>query len=144
MEGLFLTALGPEKVRERIFIPAESHQTELEEATRAVDELSALAGTMTSTTMRSRLTEQLRALDCRIAALETLPTREAGWTSRETDQTYAEAWETLDTEQRRQLLLRAGITISLRLEGRKGLIGELHTPDDVIDRVTQKSPPAGP
>lgn len=117
LEEEFLSQLGREKLRERVFIPAENHQIELEEAIRAIDELTSLLGTITSDTMRSRLTEQMRALDLRVAALEQMPAREAQWEYRETHQTYKDAWDKADTEGRRQLLLRSGITCVAR--GRK-------------------------
>lgn len=136
----FLHELGEHKVCERVFIQAENHQIELEEANRAVDELTALVGTMTSDTLRKRLTEQLRALDFRVSELEKLPTREARWEYRETDKTYREEWETADTEQRRQLLLRSGITARVAVNGKTratpGAVDfELRIPDDVRERL---------
>ena len=118
VEQKFLEDLGDEYVVERVYRPAENHQTALDEAVQAVDELTSLLGTITSDTMRSRLTSQLRALDSRIAELETLPTRESGWEDVPTDRIYRDEWESSDTEQRRQLLLKSGITAKILL--RKG------------------------
>jgi hypothetical protein len=45
-----------------MYVPAESHQIELEAAERAYKELTALVGTTTPGMARSSLTEQLVAL----------------------------------------------------------------------------------
>lgn len=141
VEQTFLEELGADNVRERVFIPAESHQIELEEAMRAVEEITTLAGTMTSTTVRLRLTEQLRALDLRVLQLESLPTSESRWEYRETDETYSDAWDNADTEGKRQLLLKSGITASVWLQGRTrqtpgALHFELRIPEDVRERLS--------
>lgn len=129
----FLRELGDEKRRERVYVQAENHQTELDEAVRAVDELTSLLGTITSTTMRSRVTAQLSALDLAIARLETLPVSEARWDYQESDETYGDAWEQADTEGKRQLLLKSGITATV--------IGfpfrfDLRIPEDLLERVS--------
>ena len=114
----FLESYGPEPVREKIFIQAENHQIELDEAVRAVQEITPLLGTITSATMRKQLLDQLGALDSRIGQLERLPVSEARWEWRELPETYAEAWEKADTEARRQLLLKRGVTATGAVRGR--------------------------
>lgn len=110
VEQGFLWELGDSNRREKVFVPAENHQIELEGARRAVEEITPLLGTMASTTVLSSLTEQLRALDSRIKQLEALPVSESGWKYVDLDETYGQAWSTADTEGRRQLLLKAEIT----------------------------------
>lgn len=139
MEETFLSEVGgiPEQIE--VFVPAESHQNELYEAIRAVDELSTLLGTITSTTMRSRLTEQMRALDSRILVLESLPSSDARWDTQDGDTTYAEAWESSDTDQRRALLLRSGIR---GVFSKPNSVFEFHlrVPENLKARMTQKTP----
>jgi site-specific DNA recombinase len=134
VEQTFLEELGTENVRLKVFIPAENHQIELEEAVRAVEEITPLLGTMASVTMRSRLTEQLSALDRTIQRLESLPTSESRWEYRETAETYQEAWDQADTEGRRQLLLRSGITMAISKIG--AFRFELRVPEDVRERLS--------
>lgn len=142
LELTFIEAVGDDFVTEKVFRQAENHQIELDEAKRAVDELSTLFGTITSDTMRSRLTEQMRALDFRIATLEKLPTRESGWEYRQTDKTYKETWDNADTEQRRQLLLRSGITYRIkRTAGTQTIESHLYVPEEILDLLKQKNPP---
>lgn len=142
LEEAFLYELGDEYVRERVFIPAENHQIELDEAIRAVDEISAVLGTITSDTMRKRLTSQLSALDSKISRLESLPSREAGTILRETDTKYRTVWENSTTEQRRELLLASGITATIkRTAGTQLIEFHLRIPEDIKTLVTQKIPP---
>lgn len=101
----FLEEFGDDHVMERVYRPAEDHQTELEEAVRAVDELSSLLGTITSDTVRSRLTEQLSALDLEIARLEKLPNRPAGWEYKETSSTFNSVWPNSSLEEKRKLVI---------------------------------------
>ena len=42
LQKVFLSEVGDEKVRERVYVPAESHETEMKEAQRAVDEITPL------------------------------------------------------------------------------------------------------
>lgn len=126
VEQKFLWENGHRKVTKRVFIPAEDHQIALNEAVRASEELSALLGTITSETMRSRLTGQMRALDERMAELEQLPSRDARWEEVETDKTYLQAWAEADTDERRKLLLDAGITAKVTYQ-RRNLICVLHS-----------------
>lgn len=126
----FLEEFGADKVLKRVYRPAENHQIELEAAVRAVDELSTLLGTITSDTMRSRLTEQMRALDFEIGRLEKLPNRPAGWDYTETSQTFTETWQQATIEEKRKMIIDKGITAHLLKEGK-----ELH-----FYIQTQKSP----
>jgi hypothetical protein len=142
LEAAFLEAVGDANMLEKVFTPAENHQIELEDARRAVDEISDLLGTMTSGTVRSRLTEQIRALDFRIEALEKLPQREAGFEYKDTGLTFKTAWSNSSVEERRQLLLRSGITYRIkRTPDTQVLIGELYVPDEMTDRLNAKKPP---
>jgi DNA invertase Pin-like site-specific DNA recombinase len=141
LKEVFLDTVGDENVLEKVFVPAESHQIELDEAVRAVDELTALLGTMTSDTMRKRLTGQLEAIDFRIAALEKLPTRQSGWELKDTGSTFKSMWENSDKEERRQLLLRSGITFKIkRVPDTQAFHTEMYIPDEILERLNAKKP----
>jgi hypothetical protein len=120
-------------VVERVYVPAENNQIELEQAQMAVEELTSLVGTMTSATMRSTLTEQLRALDYEMQRLEATPSREAGWDYRKTGSTYADVWLNSLPDEKRKLIIDKGITARVIKEG-----SEIH-----FYIETQKSPSAG-
>lgn len=128
LEEKFLEDFGESNVQERVYIQAEDHQIELDQARSAVDEISTLLGTITSDTVRSQLLGQIRALDGKIAKLEQLPTKEAGWEWRKTSATYGDVWRKSDTEGRRQLLIKSGITARVfKPEGTNSLVFSLET-----------------
>lgn len=137
VEESLMQEVGHEFVQERYFVPAENHQIELDEAVRAVEELTSLLGTITSTTMRSSLTAQLTTLDSRITELEKLPNSESRWDYRELPQTYADMWESdEDVQVRRGLLLKSGITVAATKLG--GLQMELRIPENLRERLALK------
>lgn len=129
----FLEDFGAAPVMERVYVPAEDHQIELEQAQRAVEELSALVGTMTSHHMRTRLTEQMRALDLEIARLEATPSRQAGWEHKETGATFQQVWANASADEKRRMIIDAEIKARLARY------------EDSIEFwiETQKSPSAG-
>ena len=137
----FLAAYADVPVVEPVFIPASNHQTELDEAVRAVDEITPLLGTTTSATVRSRLLGQLEALDSRISELEQIPPSEARWETRILDETYGELWErATDAASRRQLLLKWQVSVKVSTVGPSGVVLDIttaHIPENA------EKPPAG-
>lgn len=142
LEYMLLETVGDSYATEKHYIPAQDHQTELNEAVQAINELTDALVRAKSNTVRERLTQQIDALDERIEELEKLPQREAGWDYRQLPITYREQWEASDTEERRQLLLRAGITLSItRVPGTKVIKSDLYIPDEILDRLNEKKAP---
>lgn len=119
-EEAFLHYLGDSEVRERVWVPGDSHEADLREAVTAFDELTKAAGRARSATAKQRLQAQLDALDTRIMDLEAAPAREGRWEYRGTGQTYRSVWESSDAEARRELLARSGITMAARIDGVEG------------------------
>jgi site-specific DNA recombinase len=110
-ESLFLGVYGGENVKEKVFIPAEDHQRQLDEAVRAAGEITPLLGAAASDTMRRLYLSQLEALDRRISELEKLPVSSARWEWREQPDTYADVWVKSDVEERRQLLMKRKVRV---------------------------------
>ena len=121
LERAFLFALGDEPVKEKVWVPGDNREAELQEAVQAFDELTAAAGRLSSQTARTRLQSQLAALDKRISELESAPRREGGWEWVEVGGTYGDAWKSADVDARRGLLQRSGITVRAGVirEGRR-------------------------
>jgi hypothetical protein len=121
LEDAFLGAVGDEPIKEKVWQPGDNREAELREAVQAFDDLSATAGKLTSQTARNRLQSQLSTLDERIAELEASPRREGGYVWVEVGGTYGDAWQAADTDGRRELLSRSGITVAaaVKLEGRR-------------------------
>lgn len=119
-EETFLDEVGDLEIRERVWVPGDSREADLREAVTALDELTQAAGRARSATAKQRLGKQLDRLDARIAELESAPAREARWEYRPTGGTYRSAWEVSDADQRRELLIRSGITIAASITGLDG------------------------
>ncbi|WP_257000412.1 recombinase family protein [Mycobacterium avium] len=136
-EETFLRELGDQEVRERVWVPGDSHEAELREAITALDELSQAAGRAVSAAAKQRLQMQLGALDARIAELESAPAKEARWEWRATGETYRDAWYLSDTDDRRELLRRSGITFAARVVGGRGSNArefQIRIPSEVTER----------
>lgn len=118
MEETFIGEYGNDSVVERVWVPGDSHETELKQAIAALDELTAAAGVMTSNTAKDRLQRQLAAVDARIAQLESKPIREGGYEYRPTGETYLDAWNRAATpSERREMLQRADVTMKIGISG---------------------------
>ncbi|AJD82452.1 serine integrase [Mycobacterium phage Sheen] len=120
VEENFLLKVGDYPVRERVWVQGDTNWADMKEAVAAYDELVQAAGRAKSATAKERLQRQLDALDTRIAELESAPATEAHWEYRETGSTYRDAWENSDTDQRRELLKKSGITVAVGIDGVEG------------------------
>ncbi len=144
LEKFFLSEVGEGNVKERVYIPAESHEAELAVAQKGVEEISAMFGAMTSDTVRRQLTEQLTALDAQIKRLEALPSRESHWDYIETGETYAQAWEAADTTGKRELLVKSGITLAaVKSKTTSEVTLKLTIPRDLAEQMGLKAPQPG-
>ena len=120
VETTFLEEVGDLEVRERVWVPGDSREADLREAVTALDELTQAAGRARSATAKQRLQKQLDAVDARLADLESAPAREARWEYRPIGGTYRTVWEVSDTDARRELLRRSGITVAASIDGVDG------------------------
>ncbi|WP_216897607.1 recombinase family protein [Nocardia alni] len=140
VEERFLGELGHVEVFERVYIPAQDHQAELVQAVEAMDELTTLLRGVKSQAGRQRLSAQIAGLDSQIQELERMPASEAREELRPTGKTYSEVWQDSDVQERRALLIQAGIVAKMKLSGRVGRSGgalqcELFVPEDVRQRM---------
>lgn len=120
VEELILDTIGSVEIIERVWVPGDSKESELREAIIGIDELAKALQRAASSAARGRIQNQISALDERIVTLEATPTREARWEYRSTGGTYGAAWESADSDSRRELMKRSGIQIYLRLSGIEG------------------------
>ena len=121
IQNEFLEAFGDTLVRERVWVPGDSHEADLRSAVTAFDELTATAGRMTSATTKQRLQRQLEALDAQIADLESAPVSEGRYEYRETGQTSRHVWEGLDLRGKAAQLAKSGIALAagIQIDGRR-------------------------
>ncbi|WP_275889939.1 recombinase family protein [Gordonia sp. PDNC005] len=144
VEELFLDEVGDLPVVERVWVPGDSRDEEIRAAVAALDELQALIGTMSSETAKQRLRSQIKAKDAELSTLEASPRVEAHWEYKAVGGTYRDRWQSSTPEDRRSLLLRSGITFTLRLDtgGKRRTksapgvtYGEILVPADLRERL---------
>lgn len=111
LDHLVLDELSDLPVTERKFIPGEDHTDELEAVTRAMtsirDEFD--LGFYDYEGGQDDYRERLAALVEKRKLLQSLPQREAQYIEEPTGETYADAYQRMNPEERRGLLLKSGI-----------------------------------
>lgn len=122
-------------VTERKFIPGEDHTDELQAVSRAMttirDEYD--LGLYDYDGGQSEYQERLAALVEKRKLLESLPHREPQYVDEPTGETYAEAYERMNPEERRALLMKAGIRLYVRKLGENGRYAHLIVPEEFPD-----------
>lgn len=103
-------------VTETKFIPGEDHTDELEAVDRAMNGIrdERDVGLYDYDGGHDDYLERLTALVEKRKLLQSLPHREAQYVKEPTGETYAEAYGRMNTEERRTLLLKAGIKLFIR------------------------------
>lgn len=142
LEDELRNQIGDVEIYEDVYVPGTGAAEDLEAAVFALDELTDAMGRASSRTARERLSERISALDKRIADLEALPHEPARTERRPTGQTYGEALEGYDLEQRRTLLQRLGVSVRVLLTGKGRGPGqggvfrfELDVPSEILERL---------
>lgn len=137
IEESFLDDLGDKPEMRRVYVQPSDHTSDLAEAQEAIEELTAMLTSVRSKSVRDRLKSQIDALDTRIEILESLPVREGGYTYEPTGRTYGDSWSDAQTmEDKRQLLLRYGITARIKQVTRDGgWVFDLLVPEGMEERM---------
>lgn len=137
---LFQQELGEHEIQEKVYTPGHDSAQELQEANDAYEELVAYIPQAPNEKARKLLFEQLSTISERIKTLEETPSETTEhWVS--TGQTYKEKWDSLDTEGRRLLMVKAGIRVRARQLNRgsrhnPGIIeSEFIIPQDLKERL---------
>lgn len=134
-EQRFLEEVGHLKIIEKVWIEGDGRDEQLQAARDGIEELAKAAGRAKSDTARELLQRQIANLDEQLAELESAPTRKAGWEHRETPTTYTEAWNSGDTDERRELLRKSGIRVeAYRRIGTNSYQFSLEAPQDMVER----------
>ncbi|MEV0650179.1 recombinase family protein [Phytomonospora sp. NPDC050363] len=115
VEDLFLDEVGDAPRRERVFVPGEDNterMTELREAIRALTERQTNAGPVQAEIIQETITSH----ETEYAALATVGIRKARYEYRETGETWTAWWKRTTWDERRTVLLNAGISVKVLLE----------------------------
>lgn len=127
LEQTFLERFGDERVTRRVFVPGEDHSDELEDVNATIARLrgESDAGLIVSDDDERVYLARMRSQIDRRTKLEALPTRQAGWVTETTDQTYHEVWADSD---HRQLLIDKGVRFVLNSAEGRALNFDLKVP----------------
>lgn len=135
LDGTITDRLADLPVTERKFIPGEDHTDELEAVSRAMqgirDEKD--MGLYDYDGGQADYQERLSALVEKRKLLQSLPHRESEYIDEPTGETYAEAYQRMNEEERRALLLKAGIKLYIR--SLNPPITRLHSPTGQISKA---------
>ena len=148
VEVAFLDDVGDLEAVERVWVPGDSRDEEIRAALAALDELTALVASLGSESAKRRLEAQIRAKDAELVELEAAPRAESQWKYKSLGQTYRDLWEVSTEKERRDLLLRAGIVVALRIDAGQGrrsktapgiTMFNVLVPDDLRERLASQS-----
>jgi site-specific DNA recombinase len=116
------------RVKARVWRDGSDHSAELEQTNQTIAVLRAdrsTPGLLTSSDDLEMNRQQIAALVAKRDSLSVLPVVKAGWVDVVTDQTYGQVWPTATPEERRTLLIDAGVRLVVRRPNDVDLITDL-------------------
>lgn len=135
VEKCLLEAIGDFEMQEEVYIPGSTHSGELAEALEAHGDLLKKAAGKTGV-IRESYDRQIDALEALIGRLSALPVADARWELRPSGRTYGELWEVSDEDERRKLLLKAGVRIEAgNADGEWVSVGRFERPERYDEAV---------
>src|SRR5690606_30427664 len=117
LEAAFLTAEGPNRVREQVFVPGSDNRAEIETLRSTLKRLKmeSDAGLITDD---DEYIARLKSVTTRLKELEEEPYRRSEWRTTQLDETYAERWAKEGVEGWRKLLQNINATPYINRDGR--------------------------
>lgn len=109
----FLSRHGDRKVRKRIWREGSDQSSELEQTNRTIEALreDRALGLFSTPEDQQTFRSQMVSLIARRDELAALPIVKPGWVDVDTDETYADVWPTASPEDRRKMLIDAGVLL---------------------------------
>lgn len=133
VEQEFLTQCGDLPMLKWTFHRGSDHRAELEETRKRIGRLREDRELGAYDDDPEYYAQKMREYTERKRELEQTPTEEPGWQSEELDVTYRQAWEAAEWEDRRTLLIDAGIVFWIHGKTR----WELQVPENLRERMGQ-------
>ena len=112
LEDEFMEQRGSDPVEQRVWQVGSDNSAELDRVNKALDLLRAEADAGLVDDQAEYL-GRLKSLTSRRRELEAQPVIQPGWVTEYRDETYADAWAGSEPEQRRQMLIDAGVRFVL-------------------------------
>ncbi|MGW1740047.1 recombinase family protein [Nocardia sp. NPDC001965] len=145
VEEGFLEVHAGRRIMQRVWRNGSDHSHELDQVVKTIESLreDRAMGLFTTDADQEMFRTQMKSLVARRDALSELPVIKAGWAEVETDKTYGEVWPTSAPEERRTLLVDAGVRLVVRAPNDWSLkidldraLGEGLTGKDLLDQIT--------
>ena len=127
VEQEFLEYHAERRVKTRIWQDGSDHSAELDRINRTIESLreDRALGLFTTSEDEQMFRQQMAALIVKRESLAGMAVVKAGWVEVETGETYAEAWPKATTEERRKLLIDAGVRLMVHRPNHLGLYVDL-------------------
>src|SRR5690606_27638957 len=117
LEAAFLTAEGPNRVREQVFVPGSDNRAEIETLRSTLKRLKMESDAGLITDDHDSFARPT-CVAARLNELDEEPCRRSEWRTTMLDETYAERWAKEGVEGRRKLLQDANAKLYLYCDGR--------------------------
>ncbi|WP_067842292.1 recombinase family protein [Nocardia lijiangensis] len=114
LENTFLSNYGTKQVTRRILIPGSDNRQDLARIESSIKRLKAESDADLLDISDDEYVKRLGQLTKRKRELEVEPVTPSRWVDQTTDQTYAEAWTSKTTEERREMLRDSGFRVLVR------------------------------
>jgi DNA invertase Pin-like site-specific DNA recombinase len=115
VEGMFLDVHADRFVRERVWRDGSDHSAELEQTIKTIEALreDRALGLFSTSDDQELYRQQMAALIAKREVLAAQPVVKAGWVDVESDRTYGDVWPSATAEERRKLLVDAGVVMTV-------------------------------
>lgn len=115
VETAFLYVHAERKIKTRVWRDGSDHSAELEQTNQTIAALreDRALGLFTTADDEEMYRQQMTALVARRDALSALPVVKAGWVEVETEKTYGDVWPSATPEERRTMLVDAGMKLTV-------------------------------
>ena len=129
VEKLFLWSHQGRRVKERVWVDGSDNSAELESTISTIDGLreDRAMGLFTTKADQDLYRQQIAALVQKRDRLASQPVVKAGWVDVETAQEYSAVWPDATVEERRKLLVDAGVVLTVRRSNEIDLSTDLTT-----------------
>jgi site-specific DNA recombinase len=118
LEDFLMETMWEEPEQKREWIQASDNTTELADLRTAIKELTAAYAAANSATVKTTILGQITALDNQATHLEATPAQEGRWEYTDTGRTNAEAWLSMNQDERREWVLNMGMQFTVDSEYR--------------------------
>lgn len=115
VETSFLHVHADRRIKERVWQDGSDHSAELEQTNQTIAALleDRAMGLFNSPDAAAMYRRQVQSLEAKRDSLEQVPVVKAGWIDVETDKTYGAVWPGATPEERRKMLVDAGMKLTV-------------------------------